>query len=38
MLPPAAPGFVLLGIELASVERPGTGADLAVTLINTVAI
>lgn len=34
LLAPPAPGFVLLGIEPASVERPGTVADLAVTILN----
>lgn len=34
LLAPPSPGFVLLGIEPASVERPGTVTDLAVTILN----
>lgn len=34
LLAPPAPGFVLLGIEPASVERPGAVTDLAVTILN----
>lgn len=34
LLAPPSPGFVLLGIEPASVERPGTVTDVAVTILN----
>lgn len=34
LLTPPAPGFVLLGIEPTSVERPGSVADLTVTILN----
>ncbi len=34
LLAPTSPGFVLLGIEPTTVERPGTPSDLAVTIIN----
>ncbi|MFQ5793889.1 MAG: hypothetical protein ACE5JP_02435 [Candidatus Bipolaricaulia bacterium] len=33
-LAPPVPGFVVLGIEPTSVERPGTVTDLAVTILN----
>lgn len=34
LMPPASPGFVLMGIEPASVERPGTANDLMVSIID----
>ncbi|MGE5812797.1 MAG: hypothetical protein ACM339_14910 [Ignavibacteria bacterium] len=34
LLPPVSPGFVLMGKEPASVERPGSVSDLAVTILN----
>jgi hypothetical protein len=34
LLPPASPGFVLMGKEPASVERPGSVADFAVSILN----
>ena len=34
LLAPPCPGFVLLGIEPASVERPGNVTDLAVTILS----
>jgi hypothetical protein len=34
LLPPVSPGFVLMGKEPASVERPGSVSDLAVTVLN----
>jgi hypothetical protein len=34
LLPPASPGFVLMGNEPASVERPGSVSDLAVGILN----
>jgi hypothetical protein len=34
MVVPVSPGFVLLGIEPASVERPGTVTDLSLGILN----
>jgi hypothetical protein len=34
MVVPVSPGFVLLGIEPASVERPGTVTDLSFSILN----
>ncbi|PKK83029.1 MAG: hypothetical protein CVT49_10825 [candidate division Zixibacteria bacterium HGW-Zixibacteria-1] len=34
LLPPASPGFVLMGIEPAAVERPGTSNDLMISILN----
>ena len=34
LMPPASPGFVLMGVEPASVERPGTANDLMVSIID----
>ena len=34
LLPPASPGFILMGKEPASVERPGSVSDFAVSILN----
>ncbi|MEW5925779.1 MAG: hypothetical protein AB1746_17500, partial [Candidatus Zixiibacteriota bacterium] len=34
LMAPASPGFILLGVEPVAIERPGTAADLTLTILN----